>query len=240
MYERSKVLFSDSIEIMEKHTGRYGAPGMKRTKRSKPTPEQMAKQNQWKKERDIRWLLKGNFAANDYWLTLTYRIGERPSTLQDAKKQIQKFLRKMRDWYKKQGTAMKYIVITEYGSRGGVHHHLVVNRIAGADVELSRQWIYGKGNYTLLHEEGGFRKLAEYIAKKPAEDNAIKEKWYSRSRNLQEPKIVKKVMRRKTFQEEPFVPKGYYLEKESLYSGTNPITGHLYRYYTVIKLNRRC
>lgn len=240
MYERTKVFFRNSIEVMEKHTGKYGAPGMKRSKRAKPTPEQMAKQNQWKKERDIRWLLKENFGEHDYWITLTYRAGERPISLEEAKLQIQKFLRQMRDWYKKQGTPMKYIVITEYGSRGGVHHHIVVNRIPGADIEMVKKWPYGNPQFTLLYLQGDFRKLANYIAKQPAEDNAIKKKWYSRSRNLQKPRMEKRVMRRKTFAQDPFVPKGFYLEKESLYAGTNPITGHPYRYYTLVKINRRC
>lgn len=240
MYERTRVFFRNSIEVMEKHTGKYGAPGMKRSKRAKPTQEQMAKQNQWKKERDIRWLLKENFGEHDYWITLTYRPGERPISLEAAKTQVQKFLRQMRTWYKRQGTDMKYIVITEYGSRGGVHHHIVVNRIPGTDIEIARKWTYGNPQFTLLYLQGDFRKLANYIAKQPAQDNAIKEKWYSRSRNLQKPRMEKRVMRRKTFAQDPFVPKGFYLEKESLYAGTNPITGHPYRYYTLVKINRRC
>lgn len=240
MYEREKVLFRDSIEVMEKHTGKYGAPGTPRAKRKKPTPEQMAKQNQWKKERLIRWLLKENFEEHDYWVTLTYKKEERPPDLKTAKGQVQKLLRKLRDWYKRKGVMLKYIVVTEYGIRGGVHHHLVLNRIPGIDVELVKQWIYGKANFSLLYREGGFRKLANYIAKLPAEDNALKGKWYSRSRNLKLPKIVKQVMHRKTFTKEPFVPKGYYLDKESLYAGVNPVTGHMYRYYTLVKINRRC
>ena len=42
----------DSLEIEEKHTGRYGASGQKRQKRKKATPEDIERQNQWKKERD--------------------------------------------------------------------------------------------------------------------------------------------------------------------------------------------
>ena len=41
-------------EVEEKHTGRYGARGQKRQKRRKATPEEIAKQNQWKRERDVR------------------------------------------------------------------------------------------------------------------------------------------------------------------------------------------
>lgn len=32
------------------------------------------------------------------------------------------------------------------------------------------------------------------------------------------------------------IPEGYYLEKETIHEGKNPITGHSYRTYTLIKL----
>lgn len=65
-------------EVEEKHTGRYGARGQKRQKRRKATPEEIAKQNQWKRERDVRRLIKWNFGIGDYWFTLTYKKGSRP------------------------------------------------------------------------------------------------------------------------------------------------------------------
>lgn len=65
-------------EVEEKHTGRYGARGQKRQKKRKATPEEIAKQNQWKRERDVRRLIKWNFGIGDYWFTLTYKKGSRP------------------------------------------------------------------------------------------------------------------------------------------------------------------
>ena len=64
-------------EVEEKHTGRYGARGQKRQKRRKATPEEIAKQNQWKRERDVRRLIKWNFGIGDYWFTLTYKKTEK-------------------------------------------------------------------------------------------------------------------------------------------------------------------
>lgn len=240
MFIRKRFLGRRVIEVEECHTGRYGAPGKKREKRQKPTPEQMAYQNQWRKERDIRRLLEVNFDEYDYWVTLTYRPGNRPPDMGQAKKQVQKFLRQMRDAYKSRGQPLKYIVVTEIGSRGGIHHHLVLNRMEGGDKLVAKHWTYGGANITLLYREGEYRKLANYIAKQPAGDNAVKEKWYSRSRNLQKPKIEKQVMKRRTFSKEIHVPKGFYLDKESVYQGNNPVTGHPYRYYTLVKLNGRC
>lgn len=235
MYERTKCFCGDSIEVEEHHSGRYGAPGMKRQEKKRPTPEQMARQNQWRKERDIRRLLKTNFGEYDYWLTLTYRQGERPESIGEAKEQAQKFLRRMRSFYKGRGHPLKYIIVTEIGSRGGVHHHIVMSRIEGGDVAVAKNWPHGHPQIGLLYTEGGFRKLAGYIAKQEG-----RAKWYSRSRNLKKPRIVKQVMRRRTFSEEIRVPKGYYLEKGSVWSGVNPVTGHPYRYYTLVRINRRC
>ena len=64
-------------EVEEKHTGRYGARGQKRQKRRKVTPEEIAKQNQWKRERDVRRLIKWNFGIGDYWFTLTYKKAQK-------------------------------------------------------------------------------------------------------------------------------------------------------------------
>ena len=39
--------FGSTMEIEEKHTGRYGARGQEREEKKKATPEEIAKQNQW-------------------------------------------------------------------------------------------------------------------------------------------------------------------------------------------------
>lgn len=96
-------------EVEEKHTGRYGARGQKRQKRRKATPEEIAKQNQWKRERDVRRLIKWNFGIGDYWFTLTYKKGSRPPWKQ-MQKDMSKFIRKLRD---------KYVVHTYTDGTGG-------------------------------------------------------------------------------------------------------------------------
>lgn len=114
-------------EVEEKHTGRYGARGQKRQKRRKATPEEIAKQNQWKRERDVRRLIKWNFGIGDYWFTLTYKKGSRPPWKQ-MQKDMSKFIRKLRDKYKKYGWELKYIYRLEIGKQGGPHVHILVNR----------------------------------------------------------------------------------------------------------------
>ena len=98
----------ETLEVEEKHTGRYGASGQKRQKRKKATPEDIERQNQWKKERDLRRLIKWNFGKHDYWMTVTYRKGDRP-TWSEMIKDIQKLIKDVRKRYRKIGKELKYI-----------------------------------------------------------------------------------------------------------------------------------
>lgn len=237
MYIRKRYVFEESIEIEEGHSGRYGAPGHKRQRRKKPTPEQIAKQNQFNKEKNIRRLIKWNFQENDYWVTLTYQKSKRPESMEKAKDDIQRFLRKLRKLYKDAGSQLKYILCTEIGSRGGVHHHIIINRITDGDAIIARCWGAGRCHIELMYIQGNFRELANYIGKQPKDEKS--EKRYTRSRNLIVKKPEKKVMFRTTWNEEPRVPNGYYLDKESLFEGINPVTGYRYRHYTIVKLKRR-
>ena len=59
------------IEVEEYVTGNYGAPGKKRAKKQKPTPEQIRRQNRTNKVNSIRRYLKLNLLPVDYWITLT-------------------------------------------------------------------------------------------------------------------------------------------------------------------------
>ena len=134
---------------------------------------------------------------------------------------------------------MKWMLHTEIGSRGGVHHHLVINRIPDADLIMRRAWEKGGVHIDLLYDEGGLRKLAEYLSKMPDEENKLRESRYSCSRNLKIPVAEVKIYKRKTWKDEPKPPKGYYLDKETYHEGINPVTGYKYRRYILIRLNRR-
>lgn len=85
----------ESMEIEEKHTGRYGARGQKREKRKKASPEDIKRQNKWKRERDLRRLIKWNFEKYDHWMTITYRKGDRPAWEQ-MKKDVTDLIKKVK------------------------------------------------------------------------------------------------------------------------------------------------
>lgn len=226
--------------VEEYHSSAKPPPGGRRARRE-PTPEEMEKANLRQKHRKAHLLLMNNFRADDYFITLTYRPQERPNDLQECQRQFRNFISRLRREYKKRGATIKWMRNIEVGSRGAWHIHLVVNRIPDTDILIRRHWIYGHPKNVLMYEEGGFRRLADYMTKAgPKEQRGD---CYSHSRNLTMPKERKREVKgsitRKDGRFRPIrMPKGYYLDKESLYEGVNTYTGYPYRYYVLLKTTR--
>ena len=82
----------DILEVKEYHDGRYGARGLPREKKRKPTPEQMAVVNDMNKAETARHRLLEYFGKGDYFLTLTYKVEERPPDMAQAKKDFTKLI----------------------------------------------------------------------------------------------------------------------------------------------------
>lgn len=254
MYWKDTWRFYGSIEYEFKYAGRYGARGEKRGKRKRASPEQIKKQNQANRENTVRRLIKANFNENDLWCTAKYPRGIRPP-LEQVREDVKKFLRQVKADYKKQGATFKYIKRLEIGARGGVHLHILVNRIDGVDTDklLQKCWTHGRINYESLYESGGYADLAAYIVKKPTEeiegqlsvfaDSERKELIsYSTSKNLVRPEPERKEYRRWTLKElvenGPKPTPGYYIDKDSIVCGVNRYTGMSYYRYTEYRIER--
>ena len=97
----------DILEVKEYHDGRYGARGLPREKKRKPTPEQMAVVNAMNKAETARHRLLEYFGKGDYFLTLTYRVEARPPDMAKAKKDFTNLISKLRTRYKKEGITVK-------------------------------------------------------------------------------------------------------------------------------------
>lgn len=237
---------------MEYHNCKYGAPGQPRQKKKKPTPAEIEKVNQYNRERKARLKLRQYFDVNDYYTDLTYRVPERPPDMERAKKDFEKFIRKVRREYQKRNAKLYWMRNIEVGTRGGWHIHLVINRIPDTDVILAKAWEHGKVISQLMYAVGEFRKLASYITKTPKTDKRLVEADYSTSRNMSiKPPEEKIFYHWKTFgryrepeDRDPIdkdyhirIPKGFYLDKESYHEGTNPF-GFPYRTYTLLRIRR--
>ena len=221
-------------EIEKYYPGNYGAPGMPRHPKRKRTPEDIARQNKMNRERKVQRLILANFHEGDWHLVLSYRPEIRPEAFEEAKRQIQKFLGEMRREYKKAGYQFKYIYVTERGKRGAIHHHLIIEDIADAGLNTKKMvlkhWPYGGKSFIPLYENGEFENLAEYIVKKETKEEE-EGCTYSRSRNLVVPVPKREEIHRRAWRTEPKPEKGYYIIKESVVNGINPLTGWPYQKY---------
>ena len=251
MYNSKTYHLINSIDHEYNWSGKYGAKGEKRAKKKKPTPLQMAYQNQKNKENRVRRLIQANFYPNDIWVCLKYPAGTR-LTFKNLQKDFQKFLRSLRSEYRKRMEELKFLYRIEVGEEGGAHIHILINRIMGADLLVQKCW-GPLCNFTPLYEKGNFRQLASYLVKPLPEESkqmSLFEEFerkamskYGRSRNLANPEperkqYVRRTMR-KIIENGPKPTKGYYIDKDSVKMGINEYTGYSYIYYTEIRLDTK-
>lgn len=228
--------YPNAIEVEEFHTGKYGAPGQSRQKKQKATPEQIERINQYNREKLARRKLRMHFQVHDYFTCLTYQKSDRPPDMAAAKEHFKQFMRLVRKEYRKRGYEVKWMRNIEVGTKNGWHIHLIINRIPDTDIILATAWTRGTAVSKLLYEKGEFAQLAAYITKTPKTDSKQRETSYSTSRNLPIPPPEKKIIYGWKLSDKIRVPKGYYLDKQSLREGINPVTGYGYRTYTMLKL----
>lgn len=237
MYVREVYDLGQVMQVKNFYPGYRGAPGKKRAKKRKPTPEEMKRQNETNRWRNLQRIILANFGAGDWHLILKYRKGEAPEDYKEAEAQRRRFTGKMRDALRKAGKKFKWIAVTERGKKGQVlHHHLIIEDIHAGETDtvrlVKKYWTYGNAFFVSLYEDGEYEKLAEYIVKAETKEECG---WctYSRSRNLVIPQPKRKVMRMRIWKKEPAAPKGWYVIKDSIINGVNPFTDRPYQYYTM-------
>ena len=181
--------FDNSIEHELKFAGKWGAKGEKRQKKKKLTPEQVAKNNQRAKETRMRRTMKANFHPKDLWCCCKYPAGVR-LTVEEAKNDKTNFLKILRQEYRKRGSPLKWIGRLEVGERGGIHFHILINRLwtEQTDAIIADAWdralqksalqklrpgcrTQGLVDWRSTYEEGDFKDLAAYICKQPERDS---------------------------------------------------------------------
>ena len=171
---------------------------------------------------------------------------------------MKNFFSNMRRVYRKRERRLLWIMRIEIGKHGGIHIHVVMNKIRGeptTDELVQKYWKkHGYVNFTHLYEDGDFRRLANYIVKPLPKENedgyeqlslfTEEEKKecsvYSCSKNLitKEPErkeyyrwTVKKII-----EKGPEPTPGYYINPESIVCGVNKYTGLSYLRYTEVRL----
>lgn len=231
--------YTNATEVEEHLDGRYGAPGQKREKKKKPTPEEMKKVNRHNREKWCRRKMRRWFSRNDMWVTLTYEPKQRPPDMAAARKQWSDFLRRVRDRYRRRGFVLRWIRNIERGTKGAWHIHLLVTRIPDTDLILADAWPYGTVDMTPCHKRGNFRRLAAYLTKTPETEPRLRESDYDASRNMPLRKPETDTLKKWRDKEDIRIPKGFCLDEDSYHEGINPFTGSPYREYTLLRIKEK-
>lgn len=226
-----------------------------RSERKEVTPEQMEKVNELNSISKLERLFRCNFSMGDYHIVQTYskeKWGTKGPTPEQAKKEYNKFMRKMRNHYKKLGKEFRYIAVTEYKANR-IHHHIIIEKI---DTDILQEFWKENGhiNITQLYPDYDYRQLAKYLIKEKTKTNqhliknrAFFGKRWNPSRNLKKPKEDKpKHIKRGDVLQPPKevrgISKGFkkyqHCKLIDQHIGVHTITGMPYSYWKIIDYSR--
>lgn len=174
----------------------FNIPTGKRGKRGKGSSESQQNLNDKNTIKRVTRVTHTNFTENDIWATWTYEDGKLPANHEQAKKDMQNFIRRLKRWLKKQkkyeNFELKYIYVTEFDDGNGkkvrIHHHMITNF---PDRNVAEDLWNGGGvvNTRRLqpNKDFGLTGLVKYILKDKKKNPT---KRYTISRNLKQPKIT--------------------------------------------------
>lgn len=143
--------------------------------------------------------VNANFGEKDYYITLGYMNKYLPKNIEEAKKNIARYLKKLNYLYKKQQMkqgipqkkckTLKYIHVIEFSEKGRIHHHILMNKALSMET-IEEAWEHGRRNNIrfLAPDEHHLTGLAKYLSKDPKG----KKRWGC-SKNLKEPVITRSV-----------------------------------------------
>ena len=240
MYIKKSIFAGITLEVEKTYTIKYISKKVTKSANINPTPENMKKVNERNAAKKLRWQTNTNFRSGDYHLILTYRPEERALNPEEARKDLKRFLEKLRSHYKKMGLELKYVAVAEYG-KVSMHFHLVVNGGILPE-EINRIWGHGRVGLRVLDDSGDYIKLAAYLIKQTSKtyndpEKAVFRKRWCSSRNLKKPEIKPEIVKADSWRETPKVPQGYMLIADSVEYGVSEITGYPYQYYRAIKIS---
>ena len=228
------------IIITKTYSGGMFGDHRKRAAKTQESAVKVEKHNERKAIFNLYLLLCANFHKGDHNMTLTYRRGLRPKP-EDSKKIVSDFFKRLRKWCKQQNRDCRYIWVTHIGSKGGIHHHIVLPKWIPYDVLCD---LWQCGNVSVGHPLYGnndYMGLAEYLIQGTKGETPYHVKGgrrYNPSKNLKRIEPQREWVQAKAWRINPKPPKGWMLKPDSLINDVD-IWGYPYQRYTLIKIQQR-
>ena len=245
-YYEKRVTSGKLVEV-ERYFATRDGRRISRGVNENDTPEEQQRINERHAQRRLMRLINANFSreAGDVLVTYTHK-GQ--LTEAEARKEARNLINRLdRLRKKKHLPKLKYIIVTEKQSKW--HHHLIMN--GGLTLEeIGSVWNdkageRGRWQVSPLDDAYTFEDLAKYLTEqhKPKkgkpdaasakEPRAKYARRWNGSRNLVQPKVEKREIKRPPSPREPKPPKGYRL-LPNWYTGCDRF-GNLFQYYACVR-----
>lgn len=238
MHLRRKYRMPNSIEVVEFNSSRCPGKNRERRPKTKPTSEAVEKNNQRRKQRECSRMVETYFNEDDGALTLTWAKEKRPADIKEAVKVFNRFVRWLKREYGKRMYELFWIRNIEAGPRGAWHVHMIVNRIDGMELLINSWWTeHCGGTYIqyLKNWQAQGKDIGEYISKTKKTTDKVTETSWGHSRNVKKVPGEDTKITGQRMTDKPRVPKGWYLDENTVFSGEN-IEGYPFRTYTIRRI----
>ena len=137
MFYRDTIIAGKTIIRSLKAVSRVDTENKKRKPKTNLTSETVRKINFRNAVKILTAKLNHNFKHGDYHLVLTYA---NIVTMREAKHSLEKFLRNLHDYCKRNNIEFKWIAVTEY-THTRIHHHVIMT---GIDLkQINKRWKHG-------------------------------------------------------------------------------------------------
>ncbi|WP_158212495.1 hypothetical protein, partial [Lysinibacillus odysseyi] len=192
---RVKTIRSGNMLEVEAYPLMAMPTGGKRGKRRKESSTAQQNLNDKNTIKRVTRIVHTNFTEKDIWATWTYANGKLPADHEQAKKDMQNFIRRLKRWLKKQkkyeNFELKYVYVTEFDDGNDkkvrVHHHMITNF---PDRDAAEELWNGGGRVQtrrLQPNDFGLEGLVRYVMKDKKKNPT---KRYTISRNMKQPKVT--------------------------------------------------
>ena len=187
---RTKTIKSGNVLECEVYPIWNNRSALTRARRFRESRETQKRLNLKNATKNLIRLVNTNFTDKDIWGTFTYETKKLPNTIEDAQKEMSKFIRRLKYYASRHNFPdLKYAYVTEFEDdeekgKKRVHHHIVIN-FPDRDV-AEKLWRNGARTQTrrLQADDSGYEGMVRYIMKDPKGT-----KRFVTSKNLEKPQV---------------------------------------------------
>lgn len=139
-------------------------------------------------------LVNTNFREGDLWITLTYDEEHLPGDMDEATRNVRRYMQRVNYQRKKRGLLpAKYVYVTEHSEENEVrwHHHIIMDGAMDRDT-VEACWKIRSRNQVrkIVPDDDGLTGMAKYITKDRMKRKKHERRWNC-SKNLRQPEIRK-------------------------------------------------